>query len=307
MAGSRPRVFLGLLSAQQEFQKLQARDARAAAEVAGFDLEVVYAEDAAVIQIQQLYKAIHRPAEERPVAIVVETVVGEGLERVARAATGAGIGWILINRNVPYLDALRAQYPALPIAVVSTDQVEVGRIQARQLRALVAATEGEILYLQGPSDTSVAQERLRGTQEGLKGTALELRLLDGRWTEESGEHAVKRWRALKTSGGERAVAVASQNDAMAVGAARALSASALARLPITGCDGLPDGGVRLVDEGKLAATVVTPPNTGPAVRLLAQVLNTRLPAPRSVIMQPESYPSEASLRLRARPAGGRTP
>jgi ABC-type sugar transport system substrate-binding protein len=300
MAGTRPRVLVGLLSAEQEFQKLQARDARAAAEVAGFDLEVVYAEDTAVIQIQQLYKAIHRPAEERPVAIVVETVVGEGLERVARAAAGAGVGWILINRNVPYLDALRAQYPALPIAMVSTDQVEVGRIQARQLRALVPAAKGEVLYLQGPPDTSVAQERLRGVQEGLQGTGLELRLLDGRWSEESGEHVVKRWLALKISDAARTVAIASQNDAMAVGASRALAASPeLARLPITGCDGLPDGGVRLVDDGRLAATVVTPPNTGPALRLLAQALNTRLAPPRSVLINPESYPAEASLRLHA--------
>jgi ABC-type sugar transport system substrate-binding protein len=301
MAGSRPRIFLGLLSADQEFQKLQASDARAAAGVAGFDLEVAYAEDTAVVQIQQLYKVIHRPADERPFAIVVETVVGEGLERVARAAAGAGIGWILINRDVPYLDALRGQHPALPIAMVSTDQVEVGRIQARQLRALVGARKGEILHLQGPPDTSVAQERLRGVQAGLEGTGLELRLLDGRWSEESGEHAVKRWLALKTSGGAHTVAIACQNDAMAVGAARALSAATdLARLPIIGCDGLPGGGQRLVNEGRLAATVVTPPNTGPAIRLLAQALTSRLQPARSVLMQPVSYPAEASLG-----AGGR--
>jgi ABC-type sugar transport system substrate-binding protein len=280
MAGSRPRVFLGLLSAEQEFQKLQAREARTAAEAAGFDLEIVYAEDTAVIQIQQLYKAIHRPPEERPAAIVVETVVGEGLERVARNAAGAGIGWILINRNVPYLDALRAQYPALPISMVSTDQVEVGRIQARQLRALLPASRGEILYLQGPPDTSAAQDRLRGAQEDCRAPS---------------------WSCASSTG-------AGQNDAMAVGAARALAGSPeLAKLPITGCDGLPDGGVRLVDEGKLAATVVTPPNTGPAIRLLAQALAVRLPPARSVLIQPESYPSEASLRLRARPGGPRTP
>ena len=37
----------------------------------------------------------------------------------------------------------------------------------------------------------------------------------------------------------------------------------------TGCDGLPDGGQRLVREGVLAATVVTPSNAGPVAWMLA--------------------------------------
>jgi len=304
VTGSRPYVVVGLLSADQEFQRLQADDARTAADESGLEAQVVFAENTAVVQIQQLFKFIHRPPAERPLAIVVETVVGEGLERVARAAADAGIGWVLLNRKVTYMDALRRQHPGLPLALVSTEQEEVGRIQARQFKALVPSGRGEVLYLQGPPDTSAAQDRLNGALEGLKDTALELRLLDGRWTEDSGEQAIQRWLALKTSASMQPALVGCQNDAMAVGAARALASHRarpeLARVPITGCDGLLEGGRRLVDAGLLAATIVAPSNTGPAIRLVAQALATKRQPPPQLLLAPESYPNENALRALGR-------
>jgi ABC-type sugar transport system substrate-binding protein len=303
---NRRRVVVGLLAQDQDFQQFQADDARAAAARNGLDLDVLFADNSAILQIQQLFKVIHRPPEERPVGIVVETVVGEGLERVARAAAGAGIGWILVNRRVPYVEVLRRKHPELPIAAVGTDQVEVGRLQARQFRELMRGDRGLVLYLQGPADTSVAQERLRGAQEGLAGSHVELRILDGDWSEASASRAVERWLQLKTSEGVRPDVVGCQNDAMAVGARKALEAfkarPELAALPITGCDGLPQGGRRLVDMGRLAATVVTPSNTGPALDLLSAALNgARIPT-GEVLLKPMSYPDPRELAQR-RPAG----
>ena len=298
-------ILVSLLAQDQEYQRLQADDARTTAARAGFEAEVVFAENSAVLQIQQLYRAIHRPAEARPAAIVVETVVGEGLERVARAATQAGIGWILVNRRVAYLEDLRRGHPELPIALVGTDQLEVGRLQARQFRALIASGRGVVLYVQGPPDTSAAQERRQGATEGLAGTGIEMRVLDGDWSEASGERAVERWLRLKTSEGVRPDVVGCQNDSMAVGAGRALEAwrarPELARLPRTGCDGLRDGGRRLVDVRQLAATVITPSNTGPAIELLARSLRSRQPAPAEILLPPTSYPALEELAKR-RPA-----
>jgi ABC-type sugar transport system substrate-binding protein len=129
-------------------------------------------------------------------------------------------------------------------------------------------------------------------------------LLEGRWTESSGEEAVSSWLSLKSSEVTQLALVGCQNDAMAVGAARALAARRdrrdLTRVPITGCDGLPAGGRRLVDEGQLAATVVVASNTGPAIRLVAQCLATGRPAPAETLLPVESYPSETVLRLRTR-------
>ena len=92
-----PKVVVALLNADQEFQQLQARDARESAARLKLDVEVAFAEGHAVVQIQQLFKHIHAPEAERPAAIVVEPATGEGLERVARNAMKAGIGWILVN------------------------------------------------------------------------------------------------------------------------------------------------------------------------------------------------------------------
>jgi ribose transport system substrate-binding protein len=296
-----PRLVASFLSREQEFQLLQAEDARAAAARHGLEIEILFADLNAVEQIQQLFRFIHLPAGERPAAIVVETVTGEGLERVARNATQAGVGWVLLNGRVAYVDELRGKYPGLPLSIVRTDQAEVGRIQGRQLRALLPGG-GPVLYVQGPQDTSVAQERLEGALEAM-GSGFDLRMVAGQWTEESGEKAVQAFLRLKTSEAFVPRVVASQNDAMALGARRAVSKladrerkQAWGAAVYAGCDGLPEGGQRLVREGKLAATVVTPSNAGPAVDLVAEVLRTGRPAPAKVVLKPVSCPDLSAIR-----------
>ena len=130
------RIVVSLTSADQEYQALQGEDAREAGRRLGVDVEVLFAEDNAVLQIQQLFRFVHAPEGERPAALLVHTRVPDGLERVARNAARAGVGWILLNRTAPYVDALRREYPRLAIAAVTTDHVEIGRIHARQLSGL---------------------------------------------------------------------------------------------------------------------------------------------------------------------------
>ena len=292
------KVVVGLLSDKQEFQLMQAAAAREAAASAGLEVEVLFADNNAVVQIHQLFRHVHAPEGERPAAIVVETVTGEGLERVARNAVRAGLGWVLINRSVGYLEALREERKDLPIASVSVDQEEAGRIQGRQLRAL-APKGGAVLLLQGPPDTWAAIGRLRGAETVSRDAGIELKVLNGDWTEESAEKALSAWLRLKTSEGFRPVAIAAQNDAMAVGARRAVRAQRRewASLPFLGCDGLPEGGQALVARGELTATIVTPPPSGPAVRLVARTLAGERP-PAELKLAPTSHPSEEVLARR---------
>jgi ABC-type sugar transport system substrate-binding protein len=302
-------VVVALLSADQEFQRFQADDARGAASANSLQIEIVFAEGSAILQIQQLYKFVHRLPGERPFAIVVEPVVGEGLERVARAAAQAGIGWMLINCRVPYLETLRKEYPALPIGSVGTDHVEIGRIQARQILSLVPHGQRNVLYVQGPPDTGAAQERLQGVQEGLRASSVQLRLVEGQWTEASGQQVVERWLRMNPGEDARPAIVACQNDAMAVGARKSLRARRdipeLAHVPVTGVDGLMQGGRALVDAGELAATVVQPSNSGPALHLIGQYVSSGRPLPAQTVLKPESYPTEGALTVRVRPATGR--
>jgi hypothetical protein len=66
------KIVVALLNEDQEFQQVQAQDARDAARRLGLEVEVHFAQGHAVVQIQQLFKHIHAPAEARPLAIVVE-------------------------------------------------------------------------------------------------------------------------------------------------------------------------------------------------------------------------------------------
>lgn len=297
------KVLVGLLNAEQEFQQLQARDAHEAGTRLGLDVDVAFAEGHAVVQIQQLFERIHAPEEKRPAAIVVETATADGLERVARNAVKAGIGWILVNVRAAYVDELREASPALPIGMVGTDQREVGRIQGRQVRALVGA-RGSALVVQGPANAWATTDRLEGLKETL-GSGFELRAVNGDWTEASGERAVASWLRLKTNEAFRPDVVVAQNDSMAAGARRALASGRKewgAALPFLGCDGLPAGGQKMVAERRLAATVVTPPNTGRALELVAAFLRTKQPVPREVLLAPSSFPPEAQLAPRGAPA-----
>jgi ABC-type sugar transport system substrate-binding protein len=293
-----PKVVVALLNAAQEFQRLQAKDARETAARLGLDVEVVFAEGHAVVQIQQLFKHIHAPEEQRPAAIVVEAATAEGLERVARNAVRAGIGWILVNIRAAYIDDIRAAFPALPVAMLGSDQLEVGRIQGRQSRSLLPGG-GHVLCVQGPADSTVTVDRLAGLKESL-GAGFEVRGLNGDWTEASGAKAVDGWLRLRTAEAFRPDIVVCQNDSMAVGARRALREKLRewGPVPFLGCDGLPEGGQRMVADGTLNATVVTPSNTGPALEIVARWLRTKETPPREVSLVPRSHPPEDQIRPR---------
>jgi len=292
------KVLVALLRAEQEFQKLQARDARETGARLGLATELVFAEGHAVVQIQQLFAAIHAPEAERPAAIVVEAATAEGLERVARNAVKAGIGWILVNASVGYVDALRKEHPELPIAMVGTNQPEVGRIQGRLCRALVG-DKGNVLCVQGPADSSVTSGRLAGLTEAL-GAGFTVRGVGGDWTEAGGERAVASWLRLKTTETFQPDLVVAQNDSLAVGARKALDAHRRdwSGIPYVGCDGLAEGGQKMVADGRLAATVVTPSNTGPSLELVARWLATKQPVPRETLLAPHPHPPEVQLKRR---------
>src|ERR1043166_3802986 len=103
------RFLISLLDENQEFQRFQADDARGVATKLDVDIQILFAENNPVYQAQQMLRAI-RNAAWQPHAIIVESVSAEGLERLARTAAQAGIGWILINRKVPYVAELRQTY-----------------------------------------------------------------------------------------------------------------------------------------------------------------------------------------------------
>lgn len=289
------RILLSLTTDDNDYQIEQAQSAEQAAKRLDVALEIIFAGNDAITQSTQILKAVQASAESRPEAIVFEPVGSTALPQVARAAAAAGIGWAVLNQDAGYIEELRKTARA-PIFAVSSDHVEIGRIQGRQLVALLPKG-GSVLYIQGPSDNSAAKERTQGMLE-TKRENIQVTTLKAQWTEESALRAVRSWLKLTTSHKATVDVVAAQDDSMAMGARKAfqeLKSEAererWLKLPFTGCDGLPNTGQSWVRSGLLAATVFVPPNAGQAIEMLVQAVRHRkLPGARALIA-PRSIPA----------------
>lgn len=293
------KVVLGLITQDNDYQREQASVAHTTTQRLGMELQVVYANSDAIAQTQQLLALIHAGPGERPDAVLVEPV-GTGMLPVATAAAKNGVAWVVLNRESDYLAELR-QTAKVPVGSVLVDNVEVGRIQGRQFAALLP-NGGTVLLIEGPA-ADVAKQRRSGLDEAVPKN-IQIQAVRGKWTEESGAQAIAA--RLGRSGAPGVALVGCQNDAMAMGARKAVEGMASAqdreqwlKLPFTGVDGLPSTGQAWVRKGLLAATVVTSALTGLALETLAKALASGAPMPERTLVQPESFPSIQELGARA--------
>jgi ribose transport system substrate-binding protein len=298
----RLRFLLSLTTNDNDYQIEQARAAEQAAKKLNVELQILYADNDAINQSTQILKAVQVAAEDRPNAIVFEPVGGTALPQVARAAVNVGIGWAVLNRDANYVPELR-QASKAPVFTVSSDHVEIGRIQGRQCAALLPAG-GSVLYIQGPSENSAAKERTLGMQEA-KPANIHLVMLKGQWTEESSQRAVRSWLKLTTSQKASIDLVVAQDDSMAMGARKAFQELTLETererwlgLPFLGCDGLPNTGQAWVRNGQLAATIFIPPNSGQAMEMLLDALQNGKRPPERALTNAVSIPALESLKPR---------
>jgi len=296
------RFLVALTTNDNDYQIEQARSAEQAAKKLNVELQILYADLDAINQSTQILKAVQAPQEDRPDAIIFEPVGGTALPQVARAAVSAGIGWAVLNRDANYVSELR-QTSKTPVFTVSSDHVEIGRIQGRQCAALLP-TGGSVLYIQGPSENSAAKERTLGMQEA-KPNNIHLIMLKGQWTEESAQRAVRSWLKLTTSQKANIDLIAAQDDSMAIGARKAFQElpSEIERerwlsLPFLGCDGLPNTGQSWVRSGLLTATIFIPPNSGQAMEMLVDALQNGKMPPERALTTAVSVPALEALRPR---------
>ncbi len=291
-------VVVSLITDDNDYQLEQAASAQAAALKLGIGVEIIYAGNDAVQQTQQILKFIQEPSK-RPDAILVEPV-GTGMTQIARAAVGAGIAWAIINTDVDYIPELR-QHALVPVYTVLSDHEAIGKIQGQQIGAIFG-DKGCVLYLEGPSVRDVAKIRTKGML-ATKPPGIEVKTLKGDWTQKSGYHAIKSWLSLSTSRQLHIGMIAGQNDDMAIGARRAFEdlddiqeRDAWLRLPFLGCDGVPRSGQEWVRQGRLAATVISPPIVGEAMQLLANALKSGSQPPERTLVAPNSFPAVKDLQ-----------
>ena len=296
-------VVVALTTRDNDYQAEQAVTVSDIAVRLGVRIEIIYADNDAVNQTQQLIKVI-QSNERKPAAILVEPV-GTGMPQVAKAAVAAGIGWGMINSAPDYIPDLR-RTGNVPVFSISTDQSEVGRIQGEQIGALMH--EGNILYIEGPSASTAAQLRTKGMLS-TKPTAVTVKSLRGDWTERSGYHSVESWLSLASSRQMQIKAVISQNDVMAMGARKGLAnlmeedRARWQKIPFTGCDGVTKTGQDWVRRKLLKATIITAPAAGPALEMLVKAVKSGTMPPESTLIPPQSLPTIGELQKEAKRAG----
>ncbi len=294
------RFLLSLITDDNDYQRQQAAAAQEASASLGVELDTIFANSDAIQQSQQLLDVIQsRNANVN--GILVEPAGRTAFPKIAQAAVESGIAWVVLNCNADYLRTLRGPGSAVPAFAVSADNHEVGRIQGRQLASLLPGG-GSILYVQGPSLSTVTDQRTAGMLE-TKPANISVRILkSANWTEEGGFHAVASWLRLSTSRKEQIHAVQAQNDLLAIGARKAIeqpttgpAGNNKSRVPFLGVDGLPGTGQAWVRRGILAATVIVPPTASYALNALVAALQGREKHRENTLVAPESFPAANAI------------
>jgi len=297
---------VSLTNDDNDYQQEQAAAADKAARRLDVDVKIVHANNDALIQSQQLLQHIQDSSVARPDAILFEPAGGTAFPQVARAAVAAGIGWAVLNHEADYIPELRRSFK-VPVFAISSDHVEIGRIQGKQFTALLP-NGGSVLYIEGPANSAASKDRTRGMNQ-TKPSNIQIKSMRANWTEDSSYRAVSSWLRLRTSQESRVNLIGAQDDSMAKGARKAFSELPEAerakwlKLPFTGCDGMPKTGQAWVRAGNLAATIFIRPVTDLALEMIVAAMRSGTNPPEHKFTDPESIPSLADLAASAYAAG----
>ena len=281
------------------YQHEQGVVAKSAAAQLGLDLELIHANDDAITQSQQLLRIIQSAPEDRPSAFIVEPVTAAGLKRVAVEAVGAGVGWVVSNNEVDYVNQLRSIGKA-PVFIVTQGQFEIGRMQGRQIGALLPRG-GSVMSIEGPSMSVVAKQRREG-MESAKSPNLQVTSLRSKFSEEGARQSVQAWLTLATSRAEKFDLVAGQTHELALGAIKAFQMTDRAEqkkkweeIPFLGI-GVANQVKPLVHRKVLKAVVVTSATMHVALSLLARAIDAKASVPECTVVEVKSYPELEELQ-----------
>jgi ABC-type sugar transport system substrate-binding protein len=280
------------------YQHEQGVVAKTAGERLGLDVQVIRADDDSITQSQQLLKIIQTPPEVRPSALIVEPVTATGLRRVAEAAVAEGIAWVISNSDVDYVQQLRKS-PQIPVFIVTQGQHEIGRLQGKQLAALLPQG-GAVLCVEGPSMSSVAVQRHEG-MDIAKPRNVQTTSVRSKWSEESAYQSVGAWLRLATSRAEKFEMVAGQTHELAVGARKALQnienpeqQKKWLGAPFIGI-GIASQVRPLVDGRILTAAVITAVTMDLALKILVRAIETQVQPPERSVVEASSFPDLEKL------------
>lgn len=293
-----------LLVERSDFQELLRADAEKAARRVGLTVETFFSGEEFASQLRQIRECIDSSSP--PDAMIILPVRDRGFVLSIRAALRAGISFVCIGRTEESLSgALKEAKNGALVSHMCPDEVETGRIQGRQFRALLPQG-GRVLYIEGGQRSLTYCDRARGMREVVAGSTLDVTPVEAGASFEEARAAVRHRLALLGRIRSQVDLIGCQTDQIAQGAIAALDEAAaelqqpeLARIPVTGCDATPSLGQRLVQSGRMVASINLPRVAGQAVEILAKHFRGDAMAP-AIFFKPTSYPPEEMLRPLAR-------
>lgn len=220
---------------------------------ASLKLEIADAENDIKKQIAQIERFIEQDVD----VLIVSPIQSVPVTQVIEKAMNAGIPTIVIDRKIEGSNFT---------SYVGANNVEIGKSAAKFIRSH-ANKSAKVLEIKGQRGSSPAFERSEGFREVLDSVqSIQLvGVIDGNWEKESVKPALEKM--LDTMAPPDFIFA--HNDRMALGAWEAAKAHGLQnQISIVGVDGLfgPYGGIQLVKENILDATILYPTGGAEAIK-----------------------------------------
>jgi len=284
----------------------QEAAARGAAERLRVDLQFLNGEMDPLKQSHELLELIQSRTAPKPDGILLEPVSAQGMPRVAESAVNAGIAWVVSNAVVDYMEPLRKK-SKVPVFQISQDHVEIGRIQGRQIAAMLP-DGGSVLYLRGPAMNSVGQMRFEGL-ENTQPKNVQVKSLKIQAVADSSYSTVCSWLSSGRVRPEETHLVVSQNADFILGAKKAFETNMSEpdrtkwlSLPCAGA-GVSNQLKSMVDQGTLRAAVLTSLTMDTALEMLVRALRDGSQPQEKTFVDAQSYPTlERLAKIRSGPA-----
>lgn len=239
-AGGKLRIALMMSHLTNAFTTTFSEAAKAEGEKQGVEVTVFDGKKDVANQISQIQSAVTQKYD----AILVEPVSVEGIKPAVDMANEAGI---------PIATCIqKMKEQELAKAYIGGDDMLAGKLEMEKAIEAIGG-KGNIAVLYGPMGSDAQIIRKAGYDEALKAYP-DVKIVfeqTANWVTDEALKITENWLAS----GQELSAVVSQNDSMAIGAAKAISdAGKTETIKVFGVDATPDG-LDAIDKGTMFGTV----------------------------------------------------
>lgn len=169
---------------------------------------------------------------------------------------------------------------------IGSDHYFIGEMAAEVAMNLLGKEGGSIIEIQGLTNAPQAEERSKGFRETIrKNSFFEITdIIVANWQRDTAEDKLKE---LLQHQEEPPDLIYAHNDAMALGAYKAIKSLNLENISVIGSDGVdkPNGGLQLVNEKKIDTTFITPTGGKEAIQYAIEILKKKEVIPKKIILR----------------------